>query len=107
MAVPGKMILLAALSIAALALPTAAAAQVPATNASGGQYLPATPGGGGNREEAELVGSDHERGASGFRSTAAGTGADPGGRIGLALPLALLGSLAVVAGLAIRDRSGE
>lgn len=88
----GKAILLLMVALV-LSGSSSATAQTPATNASGGQYLPAVPGGGGNRDEGALAGSEAKRGRTGLKSVGAGDDAANPSRLGLALPVALGASL--------------
>jgi hypothetical protein len=87
-----RMILLAAL-VALLCIPPAhATAQLPGGNASGAQYLPSVPAGGGNRQETEIAGGRDRPGRAGVK--ALGVSGD-GASVGLLLPVLLLGSLIV------------
>ena len=86
------MILLLAL-VALLCLPPAQGkAQLPGGNASGSQYLPAVPGGGGNRQESELIGGRERPGRAGVKSLGV---SETGAGVSLVLPALLLGSLIV------------
>lgn len=85
-----RVCILAVVAFAVAALPAVAAAQVPATNASGGQYLPAVPGGGGNVEEGQLARSKDDRGKAGMKSMGDGAAGSGDTRIGLLLPLILV-----------------
>ena len=98
-----RSILLMALAIGLSGAP-AATAQAPATNASGGQYLPAVPGGAGNREEGDLMRAPEHRGRTGLKAVGSGEDSSAGGRLSPALPLAMALSLLAAGGFLLWPR---
>jgi hypothetical protein len=87
-----RMILLVAVAALLCIPPAQATAQLPGGNASGAQYLPSVPAGGGNRQETEIAGGRDQPGRGGVKSLGvSGTGAS----VGLLLPVLLIGSLVV------------
>jgi hypothetical protein len=93
-------ILLSALLVIACPLTAVAAAQVPGSNASGGQYLPALSGGGGERPPVHLPGPGSRGGSGSLESLSGDHG---GGQIGWALPLLLIGSAVATIWLVVRQ----